>query len=95
MALSKCTKELPVPIVCKSDINEASTTVTPQRLTQNYIVCELPQKLNTLYSFIRNHTKYKTIVFFSSCKQVKFTYKAFCHLLNKVTSPPFKCILQL
>ena len=59
---------------------ETSTTVTPQRLTQSYIVCELPQKLNILYSFIRNHTKYKIIVFFSSCKQVKFTYEAFCRL---------------
>ena len=59
---------------------ESSATVTPQRLTQSYIVCELPQKLNVLYSFIRNHTKFKIIVFFSSCKQVKFTYEAFCRL---------------
>ena len=59
---------------------ESSATVTPQRLTQSYIVCELPQKLNILYSFIRNHTKYKIIVFFSSCKQVKFTYETFCRL---------------
>lgn len=59
---------------------ESSATVTPQRLTQSYIVCELPQKLNILYSFIRNHTKYKIIVFFSSCKQVKFAYEAFCRL---------------
>ena len=59
---------------------KSSTTVTPQQLTQNYIVCELPQKLNILYSFIRNHTKNKIIVFFSSCKQVKFTYEAFCRL---------------
>ena len=59
---------------------ETSTTVTPQRLTQNYIVCELPQKLNILYSFIHNHTKCKIMVFFSSCKQVKFTYEAFCRL---------------
>ena len=59
---------------------ESSATVTPQRLTQSYIVCDLPQKLNILYSFIHNHTKYKIIVFFSSCKQVKFTYEAFCRL---------------
>ena len=59
---------------------ETSATVTPQRLTQSYIVCELPQKLSILYSFIRNHTKCKTIVFFTSCKQVKFTYEAFCRL---------------
>ena len=59
---------------------ESSATVTPQRLTQSYIICELPQKLSVLYSFIRNHTKFKIIVFFSSCKQVKFTYEAFCRL---------------
>ena len=59
---------------------ESSATVTPQRLTQSYIVCDLPEKLNILYSFIHNHTKYNIIVFFSSCKQVEFTYEAFCRL---------------
>jgi len=59
---------------------EMSATITPMQLTQSYIVCELPQKLCVLYSFLHNHTKFKTIVFFSSCKQVKFTYEAFRRL---------------
>ncbi|XP_065883738.1 probable ATP-dependent RNA helicase DDX10 [Dysidea avara] len=59
---------------------EMSATITPKQLAQSYIVCELPQKLCVLYSFLHNHTKSKTIVFFSSCKQVKFTYEAFRRL---------------
>jgi len=59
---------------------EMSATITPKQLTQSYIVCELPEKLCVLYSFLHNHTKSKTIVFFSSCKQVKFTYESFCRL---------------
>ena len=38
---------------------------------QSYVVCELPEKLNFLYSFIRNHIKSKILVFVSSCKQVR------------------------
>jgi len=59
---------------------EMSAIITPKQLTQSYIVCELPEKLCVLYSFLHNHTKSKTIVFFSSCKQVKFTYETFRRL---------------
>ena len=38
---------------------------------QSYVVCELPEKLNFLFSFIRNHIKSKILVFVSSCKQVR------------------------
>ena len=34
-------------------------------------MCELPEKLNFLHSFIRNHLKAKILVFLSSCKQVR------------------------
>ena len=61
-------------------VHEHSDTSTPHRLFQNYIVCELQDKLNVLYSFLRSHVKSKIIVFMSSCKQVKFCYEAFCHL---------------
>jgi len=40
-------------------------------------VCELQDKLNMLFSFIRTHLKQKTIVFLSSTKQVRFVYEAF------------------
>ena len=58
-------------------VHEQAQSSTPAKLVQSYIVCELPQKINTLYSFIRSHLKSKLLVFLSSCKQVKFTYEAF------------------
>ncbi|XP_029187042.2 probable ATP-dependent RNA helicase DDX10 [Acropora millepora] len=58
-------------------VHEHSKTSTPQGLTQNYVVCDLPEKLNFLYSFIRNHLKSKILVFASSCKQVKFIFESF------------------
>ena len=58
-------------------VHEHSQSSTPHRLIQSYIVCELPQKLDTLYSFIKSHLSCKMIVFMSSCKQVKFTYESF------------------
>jgi ATP-dependent RNA helicase DDX10/DBP4 len=58
-------------------VHEQAQSSTPAKLVQSYIVCELPQKINTLYSFIRSHLKSKMLVFLSSCKQVKFTYEAF------------------
>nr|XP_026692384.1 probable ATP-dependent RNA helicase DDX10 [Ciona intestinalis] len=53
---------------------------TPQGLTQRFICCELKDKLNVLFSFIRNHQKSKCLVFVSSCKQVQFIFAAFCKL---------------
>lgn len=61
-------------------VHEHSQSSTPHRLVQSYIVCDLPHKLNTLFSFIKSHLAYKMIVFMSSCKQVKFAYEAFCRL---------------
>ena len=61
-------------------VHEHSQSSTPQRLAQSYIVVDLPDKLNTLFSFIKSHLSFKMIVFMSSCKQVKFTYEAFCRL---------------
>ena len=58
-------------------VHEQAVSSTPNKLVQSYIVCKLPQKINTLYSFIRSHLKSKMLVFLSSCKQVKFTYEAF------------------
>ena len=61
-------------------VHQNSQSSTPHRLIQSYLVCELPEKLNTLYSFIKSHLSTKMIVFLSSCKQVKFTYEVFCRL---------------
>ncbi|XP_018045317.1 PREDICTED: probable ATP-dependent RNA helicase DDX10 [Atta colombica] len=61
-------------------VHEHSTHTTPEGLQQSYIICSLEDKLAMLWSFIRNHMKQKIIVFFSSCKQVKYVYEAFCRL---------------
>ncbi|XP_024874585.1 probable ATP-dependent RNA helicase DDX10 [Temnothorax curvispinosus] len=61
-------------------VHEHSAHSTPENLQQSYVVCSLEDKLAMLWSFIRNHTKQKIIVFFSSCKQVKYVYEAFCRL---------------
>lgn len=53
---------------------------TPTSLQQSYMVCELHEKISVLYSFIRNHLKAKSIIFFSSCKQTKYVYEIFCKL---------------
>jgi ATP-dependent RNA helicase DDX10/DBP4 len=34
-------------------------------------------KINTLYSFIKEHPKKKILVFLSTCKQVRFVYESF------------------
>ncbi|KYN13076.1 putative ATP-dependent RNA helicase DDX10 [Trachymyrmex cornetzi] len=61
-------------------VHEHSAHTTPEGLQQSYIICSLEDKLAMLWSFIRNHMKQKIIVFFSSCKQVKYVYEAFCRL---------------
>jgi len=43
---------------------------TPATLEQNYVVCELHQKINMLFSFLRSHLQKKIIVFFACCKEV-------------------------
>ncbi len=83
-------------------VHHKSASATPEKLTQAYIVAELPSKIDVLYSFLRSHLKVclfmawvlplilfplhepwrllcaqsKTIVFLSSCKQVRFVYEA-------------------
>lgn len=61
-------------------VHEEASTATPSTLQQHYIVTPLPEKLNTLFSFIRANTKSKIIVFVSSGKQVRFIYESFRHL---------------
>ncbi|XP_010215074.1 PREDICTED: probable ATP-dependent RNA helicase DDX10 [Tinamus guttatus] len=61
-------------------VHEKAKFSTPATLDQNYIVCELQQKINMLYSFLRSHLKKKSIVFFASCKEVQYLFRAFCKL---------------
>ncbi|KIW11892.1 hypothetical protein PV08_09165 [Exophiala spinifera] len=61
-------------------VHETAESATPSGLQQNYIVTPLPNKLDTLWSFIRANTKKKILVFLSSGKQVRFVYESFRHL---------------
>ncbi len=61
-------------------VHEAASSATPSTLQQNYIVTPLPEKLDTLWSFIRANLKSKILVFLSSGKQVRFVYETFRHL---------------
>ncbi|RYO99936.1 hypothetical protein DL764_006645 [Monosporascus ibericus] len=62
------------------DVHEAAETATPSTLSQHYLVSPLPDKLNTLYGFIKSNLKSKMIVFLSSGKQVRFAYESLRHL---------------
>ncbi|KAH9908289.1 DEAD-domain-containing protein [Xylariomycetidae sp. FL2044] len=61
-------------------VHEAAASATPATLSQHYIVTPLPEKLNTLYGFIKANLKSKMIVFLSSGKQVRFAYESLRHL---------------
>jgi ATP-dependent RNA helicase DDX10/DBP4 len=61
-------------------VHEKAEHSTPKQLQQHYIVVELPSKLDMLYSFMKTHLQCKAIVFFSSCKQVRFVFETFCKL---------------
>jgi ATP-dependent RNA helicase DDX10/DBP4 len=58
-------------------VHEAAASATPSNLEQHYIVTPLPEKLDTLFGFIKSNLKSKMIVFLSSGKQVRFLYESF------------------
>ncbi|TQS34656.1 hypothetical protein Golomagni_04951 [Golovinomyces magnicellulatus] len=58
-------------------VHEAASSATPATLQQFYVITPLPEKMNTLFSFIRSNLKSKIIVFLSSGKQVRFVYESF------------------
>lgn len=51
-------------------VHEHLAHATPTSLSQHFIVVELYEKVDALYSFIRSHLRQKVLVFLSSCKQV-------------------------
>ncbi|KAJ9150730.1 RNA helicase [Pleurostoma richardsiae] len=61
-------------------VHEAAASATPSNLQQHYIITPLPEKIDTLFGFIRANVNSKMIVFLSSGKQVRFVYEAFKHL---------------
>lgn len=61
-------------------VHETASTATPKTLQQNYVITPLPEKLDTLWSFIQSAKKSKILVFLSSAKQVRFVYESFRHM---------------
>ncbi len=61
-------------------VHETALSATPSTLKQHYVITPLPEKLNTLFSFIRANLKAKVLVFLSSGKQVRFVYESFRRL---------------
>ncbi|KRT80482.1 helicase [Oryctes borbonicus] len=61
-------------------VHEHEKHSTPPGLEQSYVICNLEDKVSIIWSFIKNHLKKKSIIFFSSCKQVKYIYEMFCKL---------------
>ncbi|KAJ1819454.1 ATP-dependent RNA helicase dbp4 [Coemansia sp. RSA 2675] len=61
-------------------VHEMDKFSTPSKLSQYYMVVELPQKLDILFSFMKTHVKSKMIIFLSSGKQVRFVYETFCKI---------------
>ncbi|KAI0827473.1 DEAD-domain-containing protein [Trametes gibbosa] len=62
-------------------IEETTTEgATPKTLEQHYVLCELDKKLDVLWSFVKSHLQSKTLVFMSSCKQVRFVFETFCKM---------------
>ncbi|XP_054483154.1 probable ATP-dependent RNA helicase DDX10 [Anoplopoma fimbria] len=61
-------------------VHEKAKFSTPATLEQSYVVCELHQKVNMLYSFIKSHLRKKIIVFFACCKEVQYLFRVLCRL---------------
>jgi ATP-dependent RNA helicase DDX10/DBP4 len=61
-------------------VHEAAAAATPTMLQQYWSEIPLPDKIDTLYGFLRSNLKSKMIVFLSSGKQVRFVYEAFKRL---------------
>uniref|UniRef100_A0A8C6S862 ATP-dependent RNA helicase n=1 Tax=Neogobius melanostomus TaxID=47308 RepID=A0A8C6S862_9GOBI len=64
-------------------VHEKAKFSTPATLEQNYVVCELHQKVSMLFSFIRSHLKKKVIVFFAYTHLVE-VYNDFVRKQNAV-----------
>ncbi len=64
--LARCSLKRPVYV----SVHEHASKATPDELVEHYMVCQLHQKLDILWSFIKAHRKNKILVFAQSCKQV-------------------------
>ncbi|RPD65179.1 DEAD-domain-containing protein [Lentinus tigrinus ALCF2SS1-7] len=75
--LARLSLKDPVKVGVEETLSEGAT---PKTLEQHYVICELDKKLDVLWSFIKSHLQSKTLVFMSSCKQVRFVFETFCKM---------------
>ncbi|KAG5440840.1 hypothetical protein PCK2_000139 [Pneumocystis canis] len=61
-------------------VHEKEVSSTPPALLQYYSIVLLPNKISTLFGFLRTHLKAKILVFMSTSKQVRFIYETFRRL---------------
>ncbi|GAX85700.1 hypothetical protein CEUSTIGMA_g13114.t1 [Chlamydomonas eustigma] len=61
-------------------VHSDATASTPLKLDQAYAVVPLQHKMDVVWGFIKSHLHAKTIVFLSTCKQVRFVHEAFRRL---------------
>jgi ATP-dependent RNA helicase DDX10/DBP4 len=61
-------------------VHDKETSATPESLEQSMVVVPLEHKLDAVFSFVKSHLKKKSIVFFSSCSQVRYVLELFSSL---------------
>lgn len=61
-------------------VHDKESSKTPKGLEQSIMTVPLQHKLDAVFSFIKSHLRCKTIVFFSSCSQVRHVWEVFCTL---------------
>lgn len=61
-------------------VHDKESSKTPKGLEQSVMIVPLQHKLDAIFSFIKSHLKSKTIIFFSSCSQVRHVWEVFCKM---------------
>ena len=64
----------------KSMNNHLKGESIPKTLDNLVCKCDLKDKFTLLFSFLRKHTDAKILIFFSTCKEVRFSFESFCKL---------------
>ena len=63
------------------EVENTNISPTPSSLKeQNVMIVPLEHKMNMIFSFLKSHLNKKTIIFFSSCAQVRQVHAIFCAL---------------
>lgn len=63
------------------NVDKDATVATADRIQQGYVVIGQEKKFLLLYSFLKRNRKKKIIVFFSTCRAVKF-YSELCNYID-------------